>query len=390
MSEKKTKPEIRFKGFSEEWKKRKLGAICEEFNSGKNIKAENIKDNGTYPVYGGNGLRGYTDTYNHDGMFALIGRQGALCGNMNISSGKAYFTEHAVAVRADKNSDTKFLFYLLGTMNLGQYSGQSAQPGLAVNKLIELLAFISNYDEQIQISDFFTFLDNLISLKQWKYGKLKNVKKAMLEKMFPKDGADVPEIRFNGFSGKWELYDLDKIAKFSKGCGYSKNDLIENGIPIILYGRLYTNYQTVISEIDTFAFPKIDSVYSTGIEVIVPASGETAEDIARASVVAKSGALLGGDLNIIYPNDNINSIFLALTISYGKHQKELSKKAQGKSVVHLRNSDLKQLTILCPKKDEQIKIGNYFQNLDNLINLNKCELEKLKNIKKACLEKMFV
>ena len=168
----------------------------------------------------------------------------------------------------------------------------------------------------------------------------------------------------------WEQRKLGDVAEFSKGSGYSKNDLSEQGTPIILYGRLYTKFQTVIDEVDTFAMAKSGSVYSTGNEVVVPASGETAEDIARASAVVISGILLGGDLNIIYPNENIDSVFLALSISNGEQQKELSKKAQGKSVVHLHNSDLKGVVIFYPKKEEQKKIGAYIAHLDNLITLH--------------------
>ena len=119
-------------------------------------------------MYGGNGLRGYTNRYNHDGNFALIGRQGALCGNMNYSSGKAYFTEHAVAVKADKNNDTRFLYYCFGIMNLGQYSGQSAQPGLAVSNLVELETFVPTKGEQEKISSTLSTLDHLITLHQRK------------------------------------------------------------------------------------------------------------------------------------------------------------------------------------------------------------------------------
>ena len=125
------------------------------------------------------------------------------------------------------------------------------------------------------------------------------------------------------------------MAKFSKGNGYSKGDLIEAGTPIILYGRLYTKYETTISDVDTFVVAKDGSVYSKGGEVIVPASGETAEDIARAATVDKPGILLGGDLNVVMPNEEINSAFLAISISNGSSQRELAKKAQGKSVVHI-------------------------------------------------------
>ena len=117
-------------------------------------------------MYGGNGLRGYTNTYNHDGEFALIGRQGALCGNMNYSSGKAYFTEHAVAVKANEMSNTRFLYYLLDKMNLGQFSDQSAQPGLAVGKLLKLVNMFPSRREQDKIGDYFCNLDNLITLHQ--------------------------------------------------------------------------------------------------------------------------------------------------------------------------------------------------------------------------------
>ena len=122
------------------------------------------------------------------------------------------------------------------------------------------------------------------------------------------------------------------MAEFSKGSGYSKGDLVESGTPIILYGRLYTKYETSISDVDTYVEAKEGSIYSKGGEVIVPASGETAEDIARATTVDKSGILLGGDLNIVVPNEDINSAFLAISISNGNSQRELAKKAQVKEM----------------------------------------------------------
>lgn len=146
--------------------------------------------------------------------------------------------------------------------------------------------------------------------------------------------------------------------------------MTDAGTPIILYGRLYTKYQFAISEVDTFAFPRNGAVYSQGNEVIVPASGETAEDIARASAVEKSGVLLGGDLNILRPFDFINPLFLALAISNGEPQKELAKKAQGKSVVHIHNTDIQEVTIAYPSRTEQDRIVSVFRQLDNLITLH--------------------
>lgn len=198
-----------------------------------------------------------------------------------------------------------------------------------------------------------------------------------------------PEIRFPGFTGDWEQRKLGDTADFSKGNGYSKSDLTDEGKPVILYGRLYTRYETVIESVDTFTIEKDKSVISKGNEVIVPASGETSEDISRASVVSKPGIILGGDLNIIRPSNEIDPIFLALTISNGKQKKELSKRAQGKSVVHLHNSDLKEVNLLFPKKEEQIKIGKFFKQLDDTIALHQQELTTLKQTKQGFLQKMF-
>ena len=176
----------------------------------------------------------------------------------------------------------------------------------------------------------------------------------------------VPE--FQEFS--WEQRKAIDIADYSKGNGYSKGDLTDAGTPIILYGRLYTKYQFAISEVDTFTVPRNGAVYSQGNEVIVPASGETADDIARASAVEKSGVLLGGDLNILRPFDFINPLFLALAISNGEPQKELAKKAQGKSVVHIHNTDIQEVTIAYPSRTEQDRIVSVFRQLDHLITLH--------------------
>ena len=177
-------PEIRFKGFTDPWEQRKLGDLCVEFRSGEFISASDITETGEYPVFGGNGLRGFTDRFNHDGEYTLIGRQGALCGNVNFAVGKSYFTEHAIAVRADKKNQTRFLYYLFSTLDLGQYSGQSAQPGLAVGNLVELKSTLPDKQEQEKISGVLTALDTLITLHQRKLEKLQNIKKSCLEKMF--------------------------------------------------------------------------------------------------------------------------------------------------------------------------------------------------------------
>ena len=198
-----------------------------------------------------------------------------------------------------------------------------------------------------------------------------------------------PRCFLGSFDFSWEQRKAIDIADYSKGNGYSKGDLTDAGTPIILYGRLYTKYQFAISEVDTFAFPRNGAVYSQGNEVIVPASGETAEDIARASAVEKSGVLLGGDLNILRPFDFINPLFLALAISNGEPQKELAKKAQGKSVVHIHNTDIQEVTIAYPSRTEQDRIVSVFRQLDNLITLHQRKCVFLFSFFRACISMNF-
>ena len=202
---------------------------------------------------------------------------------------------------------------------------------------------------------------------------------------------NIPKRRFKEFENAdaWEQRKLKELADFSKGLGYTKSDLTESGNPIILYGRLYTKYQTVIDNVDTFVDVKDKSVVSIGGEVIVPSSGESSEDIARASVVDNAGVILGGDLNVIKPKDEIDSTFLALTISNGQQQKELSKRAQGKSVVHLHNSDLKEVNLIFPSIDEQKQIGELFKGIENTITLHQRKLDTLKEQKKTYLKLLF-
>ena len=240
--------------------------------------------------------------------------------------------------------------------------------------------------EQQKIAEILATCDKVIELKQKLIEELQRLKKLYIKKMFPQKGEVVPEIHFPGFTEPWEQRKLGELVQFSKGMGYSKGDLKDSGTPIILYGRLYTKYETVIAEVDTFADAKAGSVYSRGGEVIVPASGETAEDISIASVVEKSGVLLGGDLNIITPSDNLDPAFLAIRISSGKPHDDMAKMAQGKSVVHLHNTDLEKIELVYPSHDEQVQISAYFKRLDNLISLHQRELEEEQQKKKALMQ----
>lgn len=173
-------PNLRFPEFQGEWEYFLINDVCSEFKSGKNIKADSVFECGEYPVYGGNGLRGYTSSYNHEGSYVLIGRQGALCGNVRSVYGKTYITEHAIAVAGNEKSNTNFLHYLFLKMNLGQYSDQSAQPGLAVNKLLKLKVALPIISEQTKIAKLLSLLDERIATQNKIIDKLQSLIKGIM------------------------------------------------------------------------------------------------------------------------------------------------------------------------------------------------------------------
>lgn len=293
----------------------------------------------------------------------LFARTGASVGKSYIyrnSDGLVYYAGFLIRARIKEEYDAEFVFQNTLTDRYNKYiavtSQRSGQPGVNAQEYAEFEINVPKKEEQTKIGTYFHNLDNLITLHQYKL-YMGVYRKGTILTYF------------------WEQRKAVDIADYSKGNGYSKSDLMENGTPIILYGRLYTKYQFVIDEVDTFATSKDGSIYSQGNEVIIPASGETAKDIARASAVEKSGILLGGDLNILRPFNFINPLFLALTISNGEPQKELAKKAQGKSVVHIHNSDIQEVTVSFPTRAEQDRIVAVFRSLDNLITLHQRKIK---------------
>lgn len=167
-----------------DWEEKTLGDVSSNFKAGNSITSDNIFDESLYPVYGGNGLRGYTTQKTHEGTFVLIGRQGALCGNVNFVSGQMYISEHAVAVIASDNNAAKFLYYLFGYMNLNNYSESSAQPGLSVNKIIKLKRFFPCKEEQEKIANILTKIDELIEENKALLISWQQFKKGLLQQMF--------------------------------------------------------------------------------------------------------------------------------------------------------------------------------------------------------------
>jgi type I restriction enzyme S subunit len=217
-------PHLRFPEFSGEWEKYTIGDLCEEFKSGKNIKAESIQEEGVYPVFGGNGLRGYTDRYNHDGDYVLIGRQGALCGNVRFVTGKTYITEHAIAAKATNDNYTRYLEYLFVRLNLGQFSDQSAQPGLAVNKLLKIETYVPSKAEQLKIAFLLRLLDERIATQNKIIEDLKKLKSAIAETVF------------NNMQG--HLTSLSAICNIVKGKQVNGEELSEKGKYYVMNGGI--------------------------------------------------------------------------------------------------------------------------------------------------------
>ena len=410
---KQQEPRLRFKGFTGTWEEKTLNDVSEVFEYGLNAQAVNfdgvhkyiritdiddesrqfLQENVTSPDVDFS----KADNYKLQKGDLLFARTGASVGKSylyNENDGLVYFAGFLIRAKLNKEVDDQFIFQNTLTNHFNRFvtltSQRSGQPGINSKEYSEFEFLAPSLPEQTHLGLFFSRLDSQIAESRTVLEKSRQLKKAMLEKMFPANGEKIPKIRFKGFEGEWEEKMLGENANFTKGCGYSKSDLTEDGFPIILYGRLYTQYENIIEDVDTFVSYDDSALKSQGNEVIMPASGETAEDIVRASAVYQRGVILGGDLNVITPNKEISSTFLALTLTNGRNRQELAKKAQGKSVVHLRNDDLKSCKILFPSLAEQTAIGLFFRQLDETIALQSAKVEKLNQLKKGLLAAMLV
>ena len=399
MSTRKEKiPTVRFRAFSEPWFQNQLSEVA-EFSKGRGYSKKDIQPQGTPIILYGRLYTKYESVISNIDTYANMEKNSVISEGGEViipASGESAAEISRASCVTHESLDSSFIAITLSNGSQQRELSKRAQGKSVVHlhnsdlKAVKL--FYPSYEEQFAIGSLFRNIDDLLASYKDNLINYQSLKATMLSKMFPKAGQTVPEIRLDGFEGEWKVQSLKELARFSKGNGYTKSDLVNSGNEIILYGQLYTNYQTVISMVNTFVLETREkSVISKGGEVVVPASGESAEDISRASVIEKSGVIIGGDLNIIYPDENkVDSIFLALTISNGSQQKELIKRAQGKSVVHLRNNDLEKVVLHYPSMEEQQAIGVYFSNLDNLINSHQEKISQLEILKKKLLQDMFI
>ena len=200
----------------------------------------------------------------------------------------------------------------------------------------------------------------------------------------------VSNLRFPAFieDGEWREFKLGDIAQLYKGKGISKNDVSDNGtIPCIRYGELYTHYKEVIDKVTSYTDLPIDDLFmSKANDVIIPSSGETKEDIATASCVLHDNVALGGDINVIRTSNN--GVFLSYYLNNAKKH-DIAKIAQGISIIHLYNEQLRNLSIELPDLEEQQKIAECLSTIDSYISSINEKVEQLKAHKKSLLQKLF-
>jgi type I restriction enzyme S subunit len=233
--------------------------------------------------------------------------------------------------------------------------------------------------EQSKIGIYFSELDQLFTLHQHKYDKLVTIKKAMLEKMFPQNGAVVPEIRFKGFTEVWEESKLGEIVTFINGRAYSQNELLNKGkYKVLRVGNFYTNESWYYSDMDLG-----EKYYANKGDLLYTWSASFGPHIWHGDKVIYHYHIWKLSLS-----EHLDYCFAVHLLDNDK--KKILNDKNGSTMVHITKAGMENKFVLIPKIEEQNKITNFLDNLDNLISLQQRELEKLKNIKKACLEKMFV
>ena len=409
----KKKPQIRFNGFEGEWVRHSLNyyltVSSEKNQEGQYSKYDIYSVSREYGVinqieyqgksFAGASLLNYGVVQTEDIVYTKSPLKSQPYGIIKVNSGKSGLVSALYGVFHPQESVCSYFVQVYFDLDhrLNSYLRPLVNKGAKNTLLISDAdalqgeVIFPSRDEQEKLVSFFTTLDKLIVKLEAKLDKLRKLKQALLEKMFTNVNREneTPEIRFKGYTDKWKVKELREVAEFAKGKGYSKGDLTKEGIPIIRYGSLYTDYRTEIDSVSEYVQYSEGAIFSRGGEVIIPASGETSEDIARASAIKLPSVIIGGDLNLIYPNAEIDAVFLALEITYGKSHMYLAMKAQGASVVHLRKLDISTLSPKFPSLSEQEQIGKCFTQIDTHFSKTSTKLTKLRKIKQSLLQKMF-
>jgi type I restriction enzyme S subunit len=302
--------------------------------------------------------------------------------------------QNLVKITPNQNNDGRFIYTQLLRERYAKYienieRGNANQANIAISDLWKyVLKCPISKKEQTKIGNYFQQLDTLIAQHQQKHDKLLNLKKALLEKMFPKQGAPEPEIRFKGFSGDWEDKALGVIADVRDGTHTSPQYYVD-GYPFVTSKNVkngYINYEDV-QFISKYDFDEINKRSKVDINDILMGMIGTIGNIA---LIRKIADFAIKNVALIKDKKLANYLYVYYFLQTPIALKQLEDGVDGGTQKFISLSNVRNLFISLPDKIEQTKIGNYFEQLDTLISQHQIQLKKLGNIKQACLEKMFV
>lgn len=400
-----TRPEIRFPGFADDWEERKLGDVSNYSNGGS--YESDVENRGKYElitlksvdmfgnlVSSGKFINKKVPTLNKGTLVMILSEQspGLLGMTAQIPKDDTFVLNQRVA-EIHPNDDTNGYFLSMAINRSQAYfskrgAGTKVQ-NISKSNVENFEFFIPIKHEQQKIGTFFKNLDDTITLHQRKLDLLKETKKGFLQKMFPKNGAKVPEIRFPGFTKDWEERKLGSIYDFSKGKGlplnsftYSKDD------PAIAYGHLYTKYSEVISEV--YLSSDDDGVLSKDNDLLFPGSSTVPNGTAQANAIMLNNVKLGGDIIIARPKQDTRVLSIFMSYQINSQRQKLFPITVGTTITHMYGKDLSKVKFFITNYSEQQKIGSFFKQLDDTIALHQRELDLLKETKKGFLQKMFV
>jgi len=383
-------PALRFPEFSGEWVDKYLGSIC-NIKTGKKDTKDRV-DGGEYPFFVRSNTVERIDTYSYNGEAILTSGDGVGVGkNFHYINGKFDFHQRVYSLRKfEKNTSGEFVFNVFSDRfyrRVIRLSAKNSVDSVRMDMIFRMMIAFPSLPEQQKIASFLSSVDHKIEQLAKKKQLLEQYKKGLMQNIFS------GEFRFKDAQGNdfpdWEKKRLGEVATFAKGKGISKSDIADDGVtPCIRYGQLYTQYaETISSTVSKTNVPVNQLELSKKNDVIIPASGETALDIATASCVTIAGVALGGDLNII--RSSVNGVFLAYYLN-SKKKLTIACLAQGISVIHLYAVHLRSLLLTLPSIEEQQKIADFLSAIDRQIDLVATELSLAKTFKKGLLQQMFV
>ncbi len=335
--------------------------------SGESITAERITSEGKFPCFGGNGLRGYTTTFTHDGSYTLVGRQGALCGNVTFVSGRFYASEHAIVVTPKKETDIKFMSYVLYDMNLNQYSESSAQPGLSVKKLLELEYPIpQNKEEQTAIAEALSDIDGLISSLKKLIEKKKAIKQGAMQELL------TGKKRLPGFSGEWSNLRIEEIANLHDNLRVPVEKSMREKGNIPYYGA---------NGIQDY----VNGYTHNGSYVLIAEDG--ANDLQEYPIRYASGKMWVN--NHVHVLDGKNSVSDTRFLSYSMSTIDYQAAITGGTRAKLNGHILMQLALDLPPLAEQQAIAQVLSDMDSEIEQLKKKLSKYQQIKQGMMQELL-